>query len=412
MLVKSIARSSKQTLNKKEITKDGKQYTINLNNQSATTAGTTSTTATYGSPIPSITPPTKTNYTFGGYYTGINGTGTQYINSDGTSVRTWDLTSETTLYAHWTLSIVPITATYDSEGGTTCSPATKSVTPNSIYGTLCTPTKTGYDFEGWYTEDNGTGTQITSSSTVTATTNHTLYAKWIGRWYIIELDKQGATTVGTINTVAQYGEEILSITPPTKTNALFGGYYTGINATDTKYINSDGTSARTWNLTSEETTLYASWIYIITLDNQGATTTGTTSTTVTYGSLIPSITPPTKTNALFVGYYTGINATGTQYIHSNGNGARAWDLTTSETLYASWIYKIIFDKQGGTGGNNNAWVYSGSSPSQETYDEWMTGVTKTGFTLVGWYTAASCGGTQITTTTVFNEPITIYACWA
>ncbi len=68
------------------------------------TGGTTSVAATYGSAMPSITVPTRTGYTFGGYWTGTNGSGTQYYNASGASAQDWDLTSATTLYAHWTLS--------------------------------------------------------------------------------------------------------------------------------------------------------------------------------------------------------------------------------------------------------------------------------------------------------------------
>ena len=74
-------------------------FTVTLDNQEATTAGTTSVTATNGQPMPSITVPTKTGYTFGGYYSGTNGGGTQYYTASGASARTCDLTGATTLYA-------------------------------------------------------------------------------------------------------------------------------------------------------------------------------------------------------------------------------------------------------------------------------------------------------------------------
>lgn len=56
--------------------------------------------------MPAIVKPTKTGYIFGGYYTGTNGTGTQYYTADGASARTWDSTTITTLYAKWTEDIV------------------------------------------------------------------------------------------------------------------------------------------------------------------------------------------------------------------------------------------------------------------------------------------------------------------
>ena len=57
------------------------------------------------------------------------------------------------------------------------STTTKTVTYNSSYGSLPSPTLAGYTFEGWYTAANG-GTLITASSKVSIAANHTLYAKW------------------------------------------------------------------------------------------------------------------------------------------------------------------------------------------------------------------------------------------
>ena len=66
------------------------------------------------------------------------------------------------------------TLTYDSQGGSSCT--SKSVTAGSTWGTLCSPTKDGYSFSGWYTGTNGSGTNVTSNTT--ATGNLTVYAKW------------------------------------------------------------------------------------------------------------------------------------------------------------------------------------------------------------------------------------------
>lgn len=93
-----------------------KQCVITLDNQSATTPGTRSVTATYGSNtnLNKIgTNPTKKDYIFGGYFTGVGGTGAQLIDKDGNWIanvdgytdasRNWQLDATTlTLYAYWT----------------------------------------------------------------------------------------------------------------------------------------------------------------------------------------------------------------------------------------------------------------------------------------------------------------------
>ncbi len=73
------------------------------------------------------------------------------------------------------------TLTYDSEGGSTCNSITKSY--NEAWGTLCSPTKTGYTFLGWNTKADGTGTTITSSSKATA--DITVHARWGAKVYTL-----------------------------------------------------------------------------------------------------------------------------------------------------------------------------------------------------------------------------------
>ena len=67
-----------------------------------------------------------------------------------------------------------VTVTFNANGGRT-PVSSKSVTVGSKYGSLPTPTKSGYSFTGWF---NAEGKRIYSSSVVTKSSNHTLYARW------------------------------------------------------------------------------------------------------------------------------------------------------------------------------------------------------------------------------------------
>ena len=99
----------------------GQTYIITFDKQSGS-GGTSSVTATYGSAMPSITVPTRSGYTFGGYYTETNGSGTQYYTASGASARNWDKTSATTLYARWTANGDGSTyLVIDLSGGTSAS---------------------------------------------------------------------------------------------------------------------------------------------------------------------------------------------------------------------------------------------------------------------------------------------------
>ncbi len=84
-------------------------YTIYFDRQSGS-GGSSSATATYNSTVPNISVPSRTGYTFGGYYTGTGGSGTQYYNSSGYGTRTWTSTSNTTLYAKWNAIATTISA--------------------------------------------------------------------------------------------------------------------------------------------------------------------------------------------------------------------------------------------------------------------------------------------------------------
>ncbi|HEX5789557.1 MAG TPA: InlB B-repeat-containing protein, partial [Luteolibacter sp.] len=138
------------------------------------TGGSSSVTATYGSAMPPATAPTRDGWIFGGYYSAIQGGGTQYYNAAMASATPWNLTSDTTLYAYWTSSA---TVSFDANGGTTPSPASMTVTTGAAYGTLATTSRVGYTFKGWYTAATG-GTAVTGATTVTEVGNHTLYAQW------------------------------------------------------------------------------------------------------------------------------------------------------------------------------------------------------------------------------------------
>lgn len=72
----------------------------------------------------------------------------------------------------------PLTVTFDPNGGTLAeADKTRSLTTGKPYGTLPVPSYEGYDFAGWYTEQNG-GTKIEGNTTVTVAGTQTLYAHW------------------------------------------------------------------------------------------------------------------------------------------------------------------------------------------------------------------------------------------
>lgn len=235
----------------------GKTYTVTLNQQSGT-GGTASVTATYGSAMPKITKPTRTGYTFNGYYDAQSG-GTQYYKADGSSARTWNKTSASTLYAQW--SPAQYTINYKDQGNANFSGTHTSGYPTKhTYGTattLETASKTGYTFGGWFKNSSCTGSAVTTLGATEYTSAPTLYAKWTANTYTVTLDQQGGNN-GSTSTTGTSGAAMQSITPPTRDGYIFDGYYSEPNGQGKKYYNANGSSADVWD--KENATLYAKWV--------------------------------------------------------------------------------------------------------------------------------------------------------
>ena len=117
----------------------------------------------------SFTKPTRPGYTFVGWATSSKATSAEY--SAGSA---YTQNAGLKLYAVWKVN--SYTVSFNANGGS-CGTSSKSVTYNSTYGTLPTPTRSGYTFGGWYTSQTG-GTRITSSTKYTTAGNTTLYARW------------------------------------------------------------------------------------------------------------------------------------------------------------------------------------------------------------------------------------------
>ena len=169
-------------------------YTVVLNQEGATTPGTASVTATYDAAMPQITPPTRTGYTFLGYWTEKEGKGTQYYNANGTSANNWDQASDDILYAHWEEAQYTVTFGVHSTGhGQILFENTSTVINGSGKGTsqqkhgasisfTATPSA-GYEVEGWYSNADCTK-RIESAGTHTrynpapVTSDVTIYVKF------------------------------------------------------------------------------------------------------------------------------------------------------------------------------------------------------------------------------------------
>ena len=394
---------------------------------------------------------TRTGYSFNGWNTKADGSGIAYV--DKASVKNLTSVNGATviLYAQW--SINSYTLTYNPNGGSV-SPTSKSLTYNSAYGTLPTPTRKGYAFTGWFTAASG-GTKV-SESTKMGTVNITIYAHWKANVLRVNYYPNGATKVD--NSTAMDGSGVSTITPDAQyryddfnydaTMPSYGLWdarrfiRTGYTSTNKYHLGSkDGTVlldagnnvfAKTQDLATAagvfsdlekgnvSISIYADWkanTYTIKYNGNGNTGGSTAGSSHTYDTA-KGLTANgfTKTGYTFKNWNTKADGSGTSY----ADKASVKNLTAiagaTVTLYAQWTankYTVTYNANGG----------SGTMANQElTYDKAATLNANTfkrkGYRFNGWNTKADGTGTSyadkasVKNLTALNGgTVTLYAKW-
>lgn len=118
---------------------------------------------TYDSTYGELPTPTRTGYTFKGWFDGDTEI---KANTKVTEAENHELK------ANWEIN--KYTVTFNANGGN-CSEPSRTVNYNDAYDTLPVPTRDGFNFVGWFTEAEG-GTQV--SADTKAVENCTIYAQW------------------------------------------------------------------------------------------------------------------------------------------------------------------------------------------------------------------------------------------
>ena len=331
---------------------------------------------TYGTFPPE---PTLEGYEFAGWFTEKDG-GTQ-VTKDTV------VTASHTLYAHWTR--ISYEVKFDANGGIgTCKPI--NVFHGDAYGKFPPePTRTGYEFAGWYTAEKD-GTLVTEDTVVTA--SHTLYAHWTANEYTVTFDANKGTVTPTEMKV-RHGDAYGKLPTPTLDGYTFDGWY-----------NDNGMQVKPEDEVTASHTLYAHWkasTYTVTFEaNEG--TVEPKPQTVIYGSTYGKLPTLTRDGYTFEGWFTAQNG-GTKVMADT-------KVTTAEnhTLYAHWtqnIYDVRFDANGGKEAYEPKKVRYG-----DTYKEFPPEPTRIGYKFAGWYTEKD-GGAKVELGDVVTSSHTLYAHW-
>lgn len=138
--------------------------------------------------------------------------------SSGLVTRNWKNIKATLT---WTYTLPTHTVTFNPNGGTV-SPTSAKITHEGTYGTLPTPTRTGYTFNYWTLN----GTRIYSTTKVTS--SHTLVANWTVNTYAVTFKDENGTTLKTEN--VNYGSKPTPPADPVKADTAqwkytFDGWY-------------------------------------------------------------------------------------------------------------------------------------------------------------------------------------------
>jgi uncharacterized repeat protein (TIGR02543 family) len=221
------------------------KVTYNGNSGKWGTQTTTSKSIAYDAKYAFPKNPSKTGYSFKGWFTTNKETGGSQV----TTSTVMKKTATSTLYARW--AIKSYTATFNANGGNKPSKATIKRNYNTAIGTLPTIKRTGYTFNGWYTAEKG-GSKISDKTKLTKDIPY--YAHWTINKYKVTYNgnsgKWGTQT--TTSKTITYNTKYVFPSNPSRTGYTFKGWYTA---------KTGGSHVTTSTVMKKATasTLYARW---------------------------------------------------------------------------------------------------------------------------------------------------------
>lgn len=274
------------------------------------------------------TEPTRDDYEFTGWYTNAQTTGEPY---DFSSV----VENDMVLYAGWRLVNATVTYNYNYTGAP--EPGTVKAEVGETTTAPADPERTGYTFNGWYTDINATRPFDFENTVIN--NNMTLFAGWTINEYTVTFDWNftGEPAPHVVSGV-KYNTpvDLPSVTAPVNSGYVFVGWYTD-EACTTAY---DFDAPVTGDLT-----LYAKWqeetsdsIVITYHLNDGTDTIYDTDDTAIAGLFLTEPEEPVRSGYYFAGWTVG------------SPDGELWDfgrdfVTGSMDLYAKWLKGYNFEAE-------------------------------------------------------------------
>ena len=286
-------------------------------------------------------------YSFNGYYTEANGQGTQVTDSEGNSLEAYLEAANKNVYAYYTP--IEYSITYNTNDGEPDDTSYEYVYTYSIVDTVTLPTltKAGYTFNGWYDNEEFSGSTYTSITDTYGDLE--LYAKFTANTYALtfaagegnmtfNIDFMVNNEVWQSQTVS-YNESIEYLMPELE-GYIFAGWYT----------NSDCTTAYDFSSSiSDSLTLYSKWyenssstVYRTGYSTSSLFISSTTETLIPFVPLVSETITLSTTGGLDtlckVYYSNGTSVYASADTGGSGNNFSLSINVTANTLYYISVY--------------------------------------------------------------------------
>ena len=360
-------------------------FAVSFDPQGGTAPNPASLTVAFGAAYGALPSTARAGHTFAGWWTTPAAGGFEV-----TAATIVTVAGAHTLHARW--SAKALVVRYESAGGTPCVDLAVTFGQPygaSVAGALCTPTRIGWSFDGWWSAPDATGTQVTATTTVATQNDHALFARWTANRYALTFDSEGgsACLARSVTFGSTYGD----LCGPTRAGHTFGGWYLGDDGTG------EGVTAATVVSTASNHVLHAHWDAVtvaVSFEPAGGSDPTPATLAVRFGASYGALPVTTRAGYAFGGWWTGAGGTGTQV--SPGTSVTRAD---AHTLYAGWLangYTVTYDNAGGSGCATHAVVFG------ERYDRSgpLCVPVRAGYAFAGWVDAAGAsieGATVVAT---------------
>ena len=346
------------------------------------------------------------------------GTTEGYRYSDGT------LTIWASQFSPYAIVVNPVavTVTFDPVGGTVDPKTMTTGTDGKLKENLPTPTRTGYTFDGWYSDKNHTGNKMTQD--VTFLRDSTLYAKWNPNTYTVTFhDNYNDPEVKSQQTFTYDVAQSLDCG-----STIRRDYYTLSGWAETsggpkKFAPTETVQSL---IPEGNKDLYALWTYEprrVTFDADGGkikkdgaevdkVTVNTQEAPINTVKAADVPVPELREGYYFGGWYTQKNGKGD--LVKTGETKEPTVFNRDATVYAYWIVfepvTVTFKCQGGTAriGSTDVKEFTMQTKWPGVLDGTPSTPGRSGYKFEGWYTAA---GVKVDADTLFLRNSTVYARW-